>query len=259
MLIATFNCNSVRQRLEIIVDWLDKHQPDCLALQETKVVDEQFPAYDFAAAGWKPVFRGQKSYNGVALLTRDDPLEVAFGLEDDDDGASEPRLGRVKLGDVHVINTYVPQGKALGTPEFAFKLEWFKRFKAYLTERFDPKKDKVVWTGDLNVAPTPIDVYDHQKIWPHVCHCQEVTDAFEDVKSWGLVDVFRKHLPGEGHFTFFDYRMKWAVKANQGWRIDHILATEPMAQTSRDCFVDLEPRKRPKPSDHTFVACRFSD
>jgi exodeoxyribonuclease-3 len=257
MLIATFNCNSVRQRLDIILNWLETHQPDCLGLQETKVVDDQFPALELAAAGWKASFRGEKSYNGVALITRSEPDEVSFGLDDGDDGASETRMVHVKLGDVHVINSYVPQGTGFDSPKFAFKLEWFKRVRAYLEKRFDPTKDKVVWIGDLNVAPTPIDVYAHEKIWPHVCHCQEVTDAFEGVTSWGLVDVFRKHLPGPGNYTFFDYRMKWAIKANQGWRIDHILATPPMAETSETCFVDLEPRKEPKPSDHTFVAARF--
>jgi len=258
MLIATFNCNSIRVRLQIILDWLAENQPDCLALQETKVVDDLFPIDAFVEAGWKVAYRGQKAYNGVAMITREEPTMASFGFGDGDDGESEPRLAHIELGDVSIINTYVPQGKALDTPNFTFKLEWYERLKAYFAERFDFEKDAVVWVGDLNVAPTPEDVYDHDKIWPHVCHCQEIADALQSITRFGLVDIFRKHIGDEKVFTYWDYRMPWAVKANQGWRIDHIWASRPYAASSQDCWVDIEPRKKPKPSDHTFVAARFS-
>lgn len=259
MLVATFNCNSVRQRLGTILDWLAANQPDCLALQETKVTDEQFPAADLTAAGWHVVFRGEKSYNGVAMITRVEPEEVSFGLQDGDDGTSETRLARIKLGGVDIVNTYVPQGRALDSPHFQLKLAWFQRLEAYFAARIDIAHGDAVWLGDLNVAPTAADVYDHEKIWPHVCHCQEVIDALERVTGLGLVDVLRKHQPGEGVFTFWDYRMPWAVKANQGWRIDHVWATPRLADRSVDCWVDVEPRKHwGKPSDHTFVAARFA-
>lgn len=259
MLIATFNCNSIRQRQGIVLDWLEENQPDCLALQETKVVDELFPAAPFVEAGWKVAFRGQKAYNGVAMITREEPESISFGLGDGDDGESGPRLAHIELQGVSIINTYVPQGSALDSPKFQFKLEWYERLKTYFSERFDFEKDEVLWVGDLNVAPTPEDVYDHDKIWPHVCHCQEVVDALQSITRFGLVDVFRKHI-GEGEervFTYWDYRMPWAIKANQGWRIDHIWASRPIAARSQDCWVDIEPRKKTKPSDHTFVAARF--
>ncbi len=259
MLIATFNCNSVRSRLDIILDWLAERNPDVLALQETKCTDDQFPLAAFRDAGWHVAFRGQKSYNGVALLTREPPDEARFGLGDDE-GESEPRVAAVNCKDVHVVNTYVPQGRALDHEQFQFKLAWLGRLRAYFARHFGERgaeRRKVVWVGDLNVAPTPADVYDSKKIWPHVCHCQEAIDAFQNVVDWGFVDVFRKHLPAPETFTFWDYRMRDAVERNRGWRIDHILATAPVARTSVECFVDREPRRADKPSDHTFVAARF--
>ena len=260
MLIASFNCNSVRARLEIILDWLKAYSPDLLALQETKVRDEEFPLAPFEAAGWHVAFRGQKSYNGVAMITREKPSAVSFGLQDKRDGDQDsgPRLAHVRVHGVHVINTYVPQGQALESDAFRFKLEWFGRLKAYLQKRFkNPGRARIVWVGDLNVAPTPVDVYDSKKIWPHVCHCQEVIDAFQDVADLGFVDVFRKHLPDGGTYTFWDYRMRGGLKRNLGWRIDHVLATPPVARKSTEVFVDIEPRKCERPSDHTFVGARF--
>ena len=257
MLIATFNCNSIRMRLGVILDWLGRHSPDVLALQETKCQDAQFPAQPIIDAGWHVVYRGQKRYNGVAVITRQEPTEASFGLGDGDDGLSEPRLARVKVAGVQVINTYVPQGRELDSEEFRFKLQWLSRVRGYMERNFDPAASPVVWVGDLNVAPSPIDVHDSKAIWPHVCHCRQATDALADVAAWGLVDVFRKHLPQEGVFTFWDYRIRGAVARNLGWRLDHVFATEPMAGRSTECFVDVAPRKLDKPSDHTFVAARF--
>jgi len=256
MLIATFNCNSIRSRLGIVLDWLAEHRPDVLALQETKCVDEQFPAEAFAQAGWRVVYRGQKAYNGVALVSRDELADVSFGLGDDA-GDSGPRLARGRLGDVTVLNTYVPQGFEIGSEKFQFKLEWFGRLRRYLESHFNPSADKLVWVGDLNVAPEAKDVYDPKGIWPHVCYCQEAIDALASVVSWGMEDVFRKHLPGEGIYTFWDYRLPMAAQRNRGWRLDHVWATAPAAAGSREAFVDVEPRMAEKPSDHTFVAARF--
>ena len=255
MLIATFNCNSIRSRLDAVLAWLGKYQPDVLALQETKCQDEDFPAGAFTSAGYRVVYRGQKSYNGVAVASRTGFDEVSFGLGDDD-GQSEARLAHVRVGPVHVINTYVPQGQALDSAMFQLKLRWLARLRAYLAGRLDSQRDLVAWVGDLNIAPQPIDVYDHQRIWPHVCHCQDATDALDDAISWGLVDVVRKHAPGEGVFTYWDYRFP-TVASNRGWRLDHILATPPLAEKSREVFIDVEPRRQAKPSDHTFVAARF--
>ncbi|MCX7934065.1 MAG: exodeoxyribonuclease III [Planctomycetota bacterium] len=260
MLIATFNCNSVRQRLPLIISWLERHQPEALALQETKCRDEEFPKAELEKAGWRAYFRGEKSYNGVAWLTRREPIAVSFGLQDGKDDAentSETRLAWLKINDLHLLNLYVPQGQELGSAKFKFKLAWLKRLRAFLAKHFQPQRDRLLIVGDLNMAPADIDVYDHKAIWPHVCHCQEITDAFQELMAWGMIDVFRKHLPEPGNFTFWDYRVPNALKRNLGWRIDHVLATPILAEKSRAVFVDREARSQPKPSDHTFVAVRF--
>lgn len=260
MKIATFNCNSVRSRLEIILAWLRTNQPDVLALQETKTVDEQFPAQAFADEGWQVCYRGEKSYNGVAVITKEKPEVVSFGLGDDA-GESGTRLAHVVYGGIHIINTYVPQGRELASEHFTFKLKWFARLGKYLQENCGlGGKEKglgTVWVGDLNVAPTAIDVHDSKKIWPHVCHCQEVIDAFGAVTALGFTDIFRKFLPDAGTFTFWDYRVKNALDRGLGWRIDHVLATTGLAAKATGCQVDTEPRRAERPSDHTFVAAEF--
>ncbi len=257
MRIATFNCNSIRIRLESMLDWLDANQPDVLALQETKVQDKDFPELAIRDRGWHVVFRGEKSYNGVAVISKNAPDHVSFGLGDDE-GVSETRLAHVRVDGVDIINTYVPQGRLLDSDPFRFKLAWLARFRAWLDTRFSPDKDKVAWVGDLNVAPTAQDVYDSKAVWPHVCHCQDVIDALEQAVGFGFVDVFRKHLPDPDVFTFWDYRTRGSFSRNRGWRIDHILATPPLAATSTGCFVDIEARKGERPSDHTYVYADFS-
>lgn len=243
--------------MPIILEWLQAYQPDVLALQETKVTDDLFPVMEFEAAGWKAVFKGEKAYNGVAMIAQHEPDETSFGLQDDD-GESDSRLAHIRYDGVQILNTYIPQGAAFDSPKFPFKLKWFKRLKRYIEERMDVQNDELLWVGDLNVAPTPIDVHNHKKIWPHVAHCQEVTDALREITDKGLVDVLRKHLPDNDVFTYWDYRSKTSVSENRGWRIDHIWATQPIADRSEEVIVDKAARSLPKPSDHTFVLARFS-
>lgn len=261
MRIATFNCNSIRVRLPVVLDWLDEFSPDVLALQETKATDADFPAAEIQNKGWHVVHRGEKSYNGVAVITRNEAEDVSFGFGDADDdadgGASRTRLACVRADGVTIVNTYVPQGQSLQSDKFAFKLRWFERLREYFDKRFSPGSDKIVWVGDLNVAPLPVDVYDSKAVWPHVCHCKETIDAFENAASWGFVDIFRKHLPAPDTFTFWDYRQRGSLSRNRGWRIDHILASGAFAPKSVDCSVDVEPRKGERPSDHTFVFADF--
>ena len=256
MRIATFNCNSIRVRLPAILSWLEAYSPDILALQETKAEDKDFPAAPIEDLGWHVAYRGEKSYNGVAVITREKPTLVSFGL-DDDDGQSESRLARVRVGEIDLVNTYVPQGQAMDSEKFRFKLEWFARLRRYFDAHFDPAGDRLAWVGDLNVAPLPMDVFDSQAVWPDVCHSQEVIDALAGTSGFGFVDIFRKHLPRPEIFTFWDYRQRGALSRNRGWRIDHILATPLLAGTSQSCGVDIEPRKRERPSDHTFVYADF--
>ncbi|MDR1613080.1 MAG: exodeoxyribonuclease III [Planctomycetota bacterium] len=257
MRIATFNCNSIRVRLPAILAWLEKYSPDLLALQETKVRDKDFPRDEIAAGGWHVVYCGEKSYNGVAIIGKREPDEFSFGLEDDD-GGSNTRLVRVKIGGLTVVNTYIPHGRALDSEMFDFKLAWFGRLRAYFGKRFAGGGNDLVWVGDLNVARLPMDVYDSKAVWPHVCHCREVIDAFDAVVGWGFEDVFRRHIREAGAYTFWDYRQRGALERNRGWRIDHILAAGPIAGRSVGCRVDIEPRRAERPSDHTFVFADFA-
>jgi len=255
MKIATFNANSIRSRLGIVLDWLKAHKPDVLCIQETKAEDKDFPSLAFEGSRYNVIFRGEKSYNGVALFSLEKPLEVSFGF-DDGGKADETRLLCAKVGNVHVVNTYVPQGRELDNPMYQYKLEWFKRLKAYFGKHFTPNT-KLVWVGDLNVAPLAMDIHNAEEQEEHVCYHVDVRKAFADTVGWGFVDVFRKHHPEPGQYTYFDYRTINAVQRKMGWRVDHILATSALAAKSTDSYIDLKPRMLDKPSDHTFLVAEF--
>jgi len=254
-LVATINTNSVRSRLPIVLDWLQAKSPDALCMQETKTQDEFFPAEAFAEIGYRVVFRGQKAYSGVAIASKEEPEEVSFGLDDGGE-PDEARLVRAVYRGIPVVNTYVPQGTALDSPHFQYKLEWFRRLRAFFDRHYSSKKP-LLWCGDLNVAPEPMDVHAPERLLGHVCFHPDVRKALRDVMAWGFVDVFRKYHPEPNHYTFWDYRVPNSVQRGLGWRVDHIMATRPLADRSVGAFIDVEPRLRPKPSDHTFVAAEF--
>jgi exodeoxyribonuclease III len=257
MKIATYNVNSIRSRLHIVLPWLQKNAPDYFCLQETKVADDKFPAAEFAEAGYQVVFKGNKQYNGVAIASRVKPQKVIFGL--DDEPADVERLIAATYDDLTIINTYVPQGQDRESPQFAYKLLWLGRLRKYLEKHFQPQK-RIIWCGDLNVAPEKIDVHDPKRILGHVCFNEDVWKAYEDVKSWGFVDIFRRHHPDEaGLYTFFDYRVRDAVARNMGWRVDHILATQSLASLSSHSNIDLPTRLTEKPSDHVVMYAEFKD
>lgn len=256
MKIATFNCNSVRSRLDIILAWLLDNAPDILCLQETKVQDEEFPVDAFRQAGWHVAFKGQKSYNGVALVSKKPADEVSFGL--DTEPADAPRLAHARYGALHVVNTYVPQGREIDHEMYAYKLEWFARLKQYFEARFTPDTP-VLWCGDINVARHPIDVTNPQTKIDHVCYHQAVRDAFEDTLSFGFTDLFRQHNPELADYSFYDYRAPFNPDDKRGWRIDYILATPPLTKKCTGSAIDLFPRTRPKPSDHCPLTADFRD
>ncbi|MEI6972057.1 MAG: exodeoxyribonuclease III [bacterium] len=255
MRIATFNANSIRSRISVVLDWLKTNNPDVLCIQETKVTDDLFPAQAFRDAGYSVVFRGEKSYNGVCVASRTEMTEVRFGL-DDGGQADETRLVSAKIGPVRVINTYVPQGREIDNAMYQYKLDWFRRLKDYFDRHFKPSQ-KVVWVGDLNVAPEAADIHNPSEQQNHVCFHVDVRREFEATRAWGFVDVFRKHHPEAGQYTFFDYRTVNAVERGMGWRVDHILATAPLAARSTAASIDLRPRMAAKPSDHTFLTADF--
>lgn len=254
MKIASFNVNSVRVRLPIVVEWLRKNRPDVLAVQETKVQDADFPTEAFTAIDYRCVFRGQKSYNGVALFSPHTIEEVEFGLLDEPH--DEPRLLKARVKDITIVNTYVPQGYLPDSEKFQYKLDWFDRLAAYFQQRFKPT-DPLLWVGDLNIAPQPIDVYAPEALLGHVCFHPKVHEALARVMNWGFADVFRMLCPEPGQYTFWDYRAGNAFRRNLGWRLDHIMATAPLAERCRRCTIDKEPRAAERPSDHTPVIAEF--
>ena len=254
MKIASFNVNSIRARLPIVTQWLRRRRPDVLAVQETKVQDDDFPTEAFAEIDYRLVFRGQKSYNGVALFSRHPIEDVEFGLLDEPH--DEPRLLKARVKGLAIVNTYVPQGYLPDSDKFAYKLQWFGRLLAYFQQRFKPR-DALVWVGDLNIAPRPIDVYDPEALLGHVCYHPDVHAALEAVMQWGFTDVFRLHCADAGQYTFWDYRMRDALRRNHGWRLDHIMATRPLADACIACTIDRDPRLMERPSDHTPVVAEF--
>jgi len=254
--IASYNVNSVRSRLPVVLPWLEKNRPSVLCLQETKTEDTKFPAKEFEESGWNVVFRGGKGYNGVAIVSAEKADRVALGL-DDGGPADEDRLIRAVFSGITVVNTYVPQGADRESPKFAYKLEWFRRLRTFFARHYKPDQ-MILWCGDINVAREEIDVHNPKRLLGHVDFTPEVWEAFDHVMEWGFVDVFRRHHPGKpGQYSFFDYRVPKSVERGLGWRVDHILATAPLAKKSAAAWIDLEPRKAEKPSDHTPIVAEF--
>lgn len=254
MIISTFNANSIRSRAAIIKDWLAANQPDILCIQETKVQDQHFPAEEFETTGYEFVFRGMKAYNGVAIFSKQRIDDALFGL--DSEPADQPRMITAQINGVTIVNTYIPQGFETSSDKFVYKLEWIQRLGNYFSNNFSPK-DKIVWVGDFNVAMDQRDVYEPQRHWGHVCYNQEVIDRFNAIKDWGFQDMFRKFCPDGENYSFWDYRARGGVNRNMGWRLDYIMATQPMAKNCKRCWIDKAPRLLPKPSDHTFVSAEF--
>ena len=175
--VVTFNANSVRVRLEQVLGWLDRETPDILCLQETKAQDKDFPVEPFQEAGYHVVFRGQKTHAGVAIVSREEPQEVGLGLDDDGE-PDEARLIRAVIRGIPIVNTYVPQGRSTDSPHFQYKLEWLARLRDLFERRYSPEKP-LLWLGDFNVAPEPIDVHDPKRLKDHVAFHAEARAALE--------------------------------------------------------------------------------
>jgi exodeoxyribonuclease-3 len=254
MKIATWNVNSIRKRLDAVLKWLAQHRPDVLCMQETKVQDCDFPVDAFRDAGYHAAFRGMKGYNGVATLSLKEPERVRYGLHEGPD-SEDFRILQTVVDGLPIVNTYVPQGHRIETEKYVFKLEWFHRIRRYFNEQFDPSAP-LVWVGDLNVAPEPIDVYRPDLRVNDPDFHIDARNAYKETLAWGFVDVFRKLHPDRVQYTYWDY-FRRAFENNCGWRIDHILATAPLAAVCKAAEVDLEPRKAPDPSDHTVLWAEF--
>lgn len=258
MKIATYNVNSIRIRLDTVLSWLERNAPDVLCIQETKCQDEAFPLLVLKATGYHVLYRGMKGYNGVAMMTREAPDEVSYGFDDQLPEVDDARLMRAVVGGVPVVNTYVPNGFKLGAPQYLYKLEWYARLRRYFERHLSPDRP-AVWCGDMNVAPEAIDVHSPEKHLRHVCFHETVRKAYKETLAWGFVDVFRRLYPDRQQFTFWDYLRPSSLDQNKGWRLDHILATIPMAERCTAFDVDEGVRRQPRASDHTFVWAEFRD
>jgi exodeoxyribonuclease-3 len=195
-----------------------------------------------------------KGYNGVATLSRTEPESVFYGLCEGPD-SEDVRVLETVVNGIAVVNTYVPQGYRVGSEKYAFKLQWFDRIRAYFDQRLDRGKP-VIWAGDMNVAPEPIDVYHPDHRVNDVDFHIDARNAYARAVSWGFVDVFRTLHPDRVQYTYWDY-FRNAFERNWGWRIDHILATEPLARVCRMADVDMGPRAQPAASDHTVAWAEF--
>lgn len=254
MLIASWNCNSIRARLERLLAWLQKHSPDVLCLQELKCLEEHFPHEELKAAGYQAAVFGQKTYNGVAILSREPATEIVKGLSD---GVADPqsRLIAATVRGVRILSAYAPNGQSLDSEAYFYKLEWFARLRNYLDARHKPDQPLVL-CGDLNVAPEPIDTHDPALWEGQVLFSQKERAALKHVAAFGLVDTFRLHHPEGGRFSWWDYRALGFPK-NHGLRIDHLWATQPLASRCAMAEIDREERKGKLPSDHAPVWAKF--
>jgi exodeoxyribonuclease-3 len=254
MKIATWNINSINARMPHLLDWLGAVEPDVVCLQETKCVDESFPYHEIHDLGYHTAFYGQKSYNGVAIISKYEPEDVVKGFPEDADD-SQKRLIAATVGGVRVVGTYVPNGSELGSDKYRFKLDWLQRLRRFFEETCDVK-DYVLLCGDFNVAPDPLDVWD-PPAWEGKIHFSKPERAaIQFVKQWGFVDVFRKMNGDVKEFSWWDYR-NWAFPKNHGLRIDHIWTTPSLADKCTRCWIDRSTRKLDKPSDHAPVIAEF--
>ncbi len=256
MKIATWNVNSIRARLNRVLAYLEKERPDVVCLQELKTVEEAFPAEAIREAGYFSAVYGQKTYNGVAILSRTEPTGVARGMED---GIDDPqaRLIAADVEGIRVISAYVPNGQAVGSEKYDYKLAWLGRLADLVAQQYEPK-DLVVLCGDFNVARDDKDVAKPED-WAETVLCHAgARQALERIVTWGFMDPIRSNHPEGGIYTWWDYRML-AFPKNNGLRLDYVFATEPLAHRVTAASVDRDERKGAKPSDHAPVIVTFGD
>jgi len=255
MLIATWNVNSILARLPHVMRWLDSVQPDVVCMQETKCTDDKFPTLLFKERGYQCQLFGQQSYNGVAILTRE-TCETRHRGYPDDDVTAQSRLITTNVNGIDIVNVYIPNGQAVGSEKYAFKLAWMQRLRDFFASHYD-RTTPVLLCGDFNVAPDERDVHDVRLWQGRIMFSEGEHDALQRIKDWGFTDAFRLHTESGGHFSWWDYRAG-AFRRNLGLRIDHVWISEPLISRSVRTWIDLEPRKWEKPSDHAPVLAEFS-
>ena len=253
MKLASWNVNSLRVRLPQLLEWLRATVPDVVALQETKLSGDAFPAAELAVAGYQSVWSGQKTYNGVATLARSELSEVLCDMPGYDD--PQRRILAANVGGVRVINLYVPNGQRVGSDKFLYKLGWLRALRHWLRDEI-ASHDRLIVLGDFNIAPEDRDVHDPAAWVGSVLVSPEEREALQATLSLGLIDVFRRFEQPPRAFSWWDYRAG-AFQRNNGLRIDLMLATKAMAELCTGCTIDREPRRVERASDHTPVVATF--
>ena len=249
MKLAAWNVNSLNVRLPHVTEWLKTHQPDVLCLQELKMEDEKFPLAAFEDIGYNAVFNGQKTYNGVAILSRTRPEDVSKDIPGYED--PQKRVIAATVGGIRIVCAYIPNGQAIASEKYQYKLQWLAAMQAYVRDTIAAFGD-VALLGDYNIAPEDRDVHD-PKIWEGQVLCSvPERDAFRAFIALGMVDSFRLFDQAEKSYSWWDYRMN-GFKRNLGLRIDHILLTTGLAGRCVSSIIDVDPRKQDRPSDHAPV------
>jgi exodeoxyribonuclease-3 len=253
MRVATWNVNSLKVRLPHLLDWLAQQTPDVVCLQETKLTDDKFPVTELEAAGYRSVFAGQKTYNGVAVVLRaattPAPAEVQINLPNFED--EQRRLLALSIDGVRIVNGYFPNGQALDSDKYQYKLRWLAALNEWLRGEL-ARHDRLLVAGDYNIAPEDRDVHDPKAWQGQVLVSEPERQAFRDLQALGLKDSFRLFDQPERSYTWWDYR-NLAFRRKMGLRIDHILLSPALAAKCSACTIDIEPRRREQPSDHTPV------
>lgn len=249
MRLATWNVNSLKVRLPHVLDWLAANPVDVLCLQETKQQDSDFPQAALLEAGYHSVFNGQKTYNGVAILSRAAGVDVQHGIPDLDD--DQKRVLAATYGDIRVVDVYIPNGQSIDSDKYQYKLKWLTALHDWLAQEL-VRYPKLVLLGDYNIAPEDRDVHDPKAWEGNVLVSEPEREKLRGLIQLGLHDSFRLFEQPEKSFSWWDYRMM-GFRRNHGLRIDHILISEPLVAQCKSCVVDKEPRKLERPSDHTPV------
>lgn len=246
--IATWNVNSIKVRLPQVLDWLQTQQPTVLAMQETKSIDEDFPAEAFTKLGYDVFYSGQKTYNGVAVASRNHIEAFSESLLESD---PQKRFLECEVDGIRIVNVYVPNGQSLESDKFQYKLKWLEALHQRLQKTLE-ENPKVIILGDFNIAPHDVDVHDPAQWQDQVLCSVPERQAFERLLSLGFCDSFRLFEQEENRFSWWDYR-RLGFQLNKGLRIDHLLISEAIAESATACYIDKAPRKLERPSDHAPV------
>jgi len=258
LLIATWNVNSIRTRLSQIIDWINQVNPDVLCLQETKVVDNSFPIEPFEKLGYSVEVYGQKSYNGVAIISKIKAENVKkgfYGFNNSNQNIEifldQKRLISAFINGIKVINVYVPNGSSLESNKFEYKINWLNHLASLLDEH-EKKGELICLMGDFNVAPSNLDIHDPNKYEGGIMASELERNALNNVLKERLIDSFRIFEKNTGHWSWWDYRNN-AYELNKGWRIDHIYISKELSSKLKSCVIDSSPRENLRPSDHAPV------